>query len=117
MLGYPRVIFRLVRWCVAVSMNPLDQYTVGRVRRWIVLSSILLTLVFNTLEVAHTHALTSQHSNRCAICISVLGNAPAVVAHPLPVLRAVAMVAARHQPQRESAAEASTLFIRPPPAV
>jgi hypothetical protein len=93
------------------------QFEAGGLGRWIALNSILLILVFNTLEAAHSHATTSGDSSRCAICISVLGNAPAVAAHPLPVLRAVAVVAARHQPQRESAATEPTLFIRPPPAI
>ncbi len=107
----------IIRQHRAMGIVNKGQFEAGGLRRWIALSSVLLILVFNTLEVAHTHAPTSRHSSRCAICISVLGNAPAVAAHPLPVLRAVAIVAGRHQPQRESAATEPTLFIRPPPAI
>jgi hypothetical protein len=92
------------------------QFAASKLRRWIALSSILLVLVFNTLEAAHAHAGDSGSSGRCAICISGLGNTPAVVVHPIPVLCAVAMVAARRQPRRDSAATERTLFIRPPPS-
>jgi len=94
-----------------------DQFALSTLRRWVALSSILLVLVFNTLEAAHAHAGDSGGSGRCAICISALGNTPAVAVHPVPVLRAVAMVAARRQPQRVSAVAERTLFIRPPPSL
>jgi hypothetical protein len=117
MLRLTRAIFRNIQRHRAMSIVHRDRFEAGGVRYWIALSSLLLILVFNTLETTHTHANTSGDSTRCAICISVIGNVPAVAAHPLPVLRTVAIVAARHQPQRESAAAEPTLFIRPPPAI
>ena len=93
------------------------QFEPGNLRRWVALTSILLILVFNTLEAAHAHAGASGSSSRCVICISGFGNTPAVAVHPVLVLRAVAMVAVGRQPQRYSAATERTLFIRPPPSL
>src|SRR2546423_2697414 len=97
-----------------VNMVDRAQFEAGTFQRWVALSSILLILAFNTLEFVHTHATTSA-SSRCSICISLVGNVPAARAHPLPALRAVAIVPARRQSQRQTAAAGPTLFIRPPP--
>ena len=101
----------------AVGIVHKTQFAAGGLRRWIALNSLLLVLVFNGLEATHTHVATSDSSSRCAVCISVHGNAPPVAVHPLPVLCAVATVAARHQAQKESITTEPTLFIRPPPAI
>src|ERR1700724_2113286 len=94
--------FRCTVWgCFIVHETQLEA---GGLRHWVALSIILLLLVFSGLEATHTHATASGNSSRCAVCISLHGSAPAVAVHPLPVLSVVTIVAARHQPQRQSAA-------------
>jgi hypothetical protein len=87
------------------------QFEAGGLRRWVALSSILLLLVFNTIDFAHTHPTTSG-SSRCTICLSIGSSVPAAAAHRLPALRAVAIVPAQGQSQGQSAPTAPTLFIR-----
>src|SRR6267154_1697713 len=109
----------LYSWCKSEAVCIVDrvQLEVRGLRRWIALSSILLVLVFNGLEAAHTHATTSSDSSGCALCISAHSNAPAVAVHLLPVLSVIACVAVQHEPHIERRAAQSSLFIRPPPSI
>ena len=94
------------------------QFGADRFQRWLSVAGLLLVLVFAGLEAVHVHSdrsLSSHSGASCLLCISAHANAPTVVAHPLPVLFAVAMVAIPHDAQGQGIAARLELFIRPPP--
>ncbi|HEY6936278.1 MAG TPA: hypothetical protein VI424_03950 [Terriglobales bacterium] len=100
-----------------MALKRKRQFEPGGLKSLIVLCSLLLVLVFAGIEATHAHAdgKISGQSGSCAVCVTVHASAPAVTFHPLPALRAVAMVAIPALEQGKSHGAELSLFIRPPP--
>lgn len=94
-----------------------NQFEAGRLKRCLVFCGLLLILVFAGIEAMHAHpdGNLSGQSGHCALCITVHANATAVTFHPLPALRAVAMIAVPVLDQGQGVGTELSLFIRPPP--
>jgi len=89
-----------------------------RWQRCITVSCLLLVLVFAAVEAVHVHsnAEISRHSGTpCLVCISAHSNAPALIAHHLPVLVAVVAVLVPYEVEATGFDSRLELFTRPPP--
>jgi len=90
----------------------------GTVRHWAALVCLWVLLAFAWMETTHAHPANdlARGSNPCAVCIAVHANAPAVTAHPLPVVFATESVTIAFRAEHKGVASDISLFIRPPPA-
>jgi hypothetical protein len=89
------------------------------VRNWAALCCLSVLLAFAWLETTHAHPAgeLARGSTPCAVCIAVHANAPALTAHPAPVLFTVETLTASFRAERKDITAEISLFIRPPPAV
>lgn len=92
------------------------QFGLIRFQRGITVFCLLLVVLFTAVEAVHTHSDIARHSGApCLICISAHSNAPALTAHFLPVLVAVASIIVPYEFEAKGIASRLELFTRPPP--
>jgi len=98
-----------------VSRN--SQFSALNFQRCITVLCLLMLLVCTSAEALHTHRdrAMSRDGTPCLVCFSLHATAPAVKAHSLPVLFAVAMIAVPYEVQANGITSRLELFTRPPP--
>jgi len=86
--------------------------------RIVALGCVALLLFVAGAEAVHNHtnAAVARNSAPCVICVTAHAKAPAITVHLLPVLHAVASIAALPESEGKSAISELRLFIRPPPS-